>query len=86
MCGNPNQGGQEGGLTAQACDQPTPTESGQTFIKRVVGLPGDTIQIINGHVIRNGVREKDSYIDPLRRNSLLALSGNRSRFRPAITS
>ena len=26
----------------------------------MVGLPGDTIQIVNGHVIRNGVREKDS--------------------------
>jgi signal peptidase I len=30
----------------------------------VVGLPGDTIQILNGHVIRNGVREKDSYTIP----------------------
>ena len=58
----------------------------QTFIKRVVGVPGDTIQIINGHVIRNGVREKDSYIDPVRRTLLLAISANRSRFRPATTS
>jgi signal peptidase I len=64
VCGDPNQGGQEGGLTVQACDQPTPTASSQTFIKRVVGLPGDTIQILNGHVIRNGVREKDSYTIP----------------------
>jgi signal peptidase I len=57
-CGNPNQGLNHG----QACDTPTPQESSQTFIKRVVGGPGDTIQIINGHVYRNGVREKDSYI------------------------
>jgi signal peptidase I len=64
VCGNPNQGGQEGGTNVQACDQPTATASSQTFIKRVVGLPGDTIQIINGHVIRNGVREKDSYTIP----------------------
>jgi signal peptidase I len=60
ICGNPNQGeGHE-----QACGVPTPGESGQTFIKRVVGGPGDKIQIIDGHVIRNGVREKDPYIAP----------------------
>jgi signal peptidase I len=57
-CGNPNQGyGHD-----QPCDMPTAQESSQTFIKRVVGGPGDTIQIINGHVYRNGVREKDAYI------------------------
>jgi signal peptidase I len=57
-CANPNQGpGHD-----QPCDASTPQESSQTFIKRVVGGPGDTIQIIDGHVIRNGVREKDSYI------------------------
>jgi signal peptidase I len=60
VCGNPNQGGNH----PQACDQPTAAESNQTFIKRVVGGPGDRIAIINGHVIRNGVREKDSYIEP----------------------
>jgi signal peptidase I len=48
----------------QACDQPTAAESTQTFIKRVVAGPGDVIRIINGHVIRNGVPEKDSYINP----------------------
>jgi signal peptidase I len=60
VCGNPNQGGGH----AQACDQPTAQESSQTFIKRVVGGPGDRISIVNGHVIRNGVPEKDSYIEP----------------------
>ena len=30
------------------------THSDTAFVKRVVGLPGDTIAIINGHVIRNG--------------------------------
>jgi signal peptidase I len=63
VCGNPQQGG-EGGLNEQACDTPTPQESSQTFIKRVVAGPGDIIKIINGHVIRNGVPEKDSYIEP----------------------
>jgi signal peptidase I len=60
VCGNLNQGNGH----PQACGEPTPQESSQTFIKRVVGGPGDTIQIINGHVYRNGVPEKDSYIVP----------------------
>ena len=59
VCGNPNQGAGH----PQACDRPTPAESSQTFIKRVVAGPGDRISISNGHVIRNGVREKDSYIE-----------------------
>ncbi len=60
VCGNPNQGAGH----QQACDTPTAAESSQTFIKRVVGGPGDRISIRNGHVIRNGVREKDPYIIP----------------------
>ena len=60
VCGNPNQG--EG--HPQACATHTPGESTQTFIKRVVGGPGDRIKIVNGHVIRNGVPEKDAYIAP----------------------
>jgi signal peptidase I len=64
ICGNPAQGGQQGGAGKQACDAPTPAESDQTFIKRVVGLPGDTLSIINGHAYRDGVREKDPYIEP----------------------
>jgi signal peptidase I len=60
VCGNPSQGHVGG----QACDEPTAAESSQTFIKRVVGLPGDTLSIVDGHVIRNGIREKDPYIEP----------------------
>jgi signal peptidase I len=59
-CGNPNQGTNH----LQACDQPTSTESSQTFVKRVVAGPGDTISIRNGHVYLNGVKEKDSYTEP----------------------
>ncbi len=60
VCANPNQGGGH----SQACATPTPQQSQQTFIKRVVGLPGDKIQIIDGHVYRNDVREKDGYTVP----------------------
>ena len=41
--------------TRQPCAKPTTDALGDTtFVKRVVGLPGDTIAIVNGHVIRNG--------------------------------
>jgi signal peptidase I len=30
----------------------------------VVGLPGDRLSIRDGHVYRNGVREKDSFTEP----------------------
>jgi signal peptidase I len=46
----------------QACDRPTARHAGVTFIKRVVGLPGDRIAIRAGHVIRNGRPESDRYI------------------------
>jgi signal peptidase I len=60
VCGNRDQGT----FHAAACDTPTPQESTQTFIKRVVGLPGDRISIHDGHVIRNGVMEKAPYAQP----------------------
>ncbi len=60
VCGSPTQGDGHG----QACDTPTSSESTQTFIKRVVGMPGDHISIRGGRVYRDGVREPDSYIRP----------------------
>ena len=38
--------------------------SSQTFVKRVVGLPGDTLEISHGDVYRNGTREPGAYIQP----------------------
>jgi signal peptidase I len=58
QCGDPEQGPGH----AQPCDQPTRAASSQTFVKRVVGLPGDTLKISHGDVYRNGVREVGSYI------------------------
>lgn len=60
VCGDRDQGGGH----SQACDRPTAQPSQQTFIKRVVAGPGDRIYIVNGHVYRNGVEEKASYLRP----------------------
>jgi signal peptidase I len=35
--------------------------SNQTFVKRVVGLPGDTIAVHDGHVIRNGRATREPF-------------------------
>lgn len=53
-CGRPH-------TASAACDWPASTASSQTYVKRIVAGPGDLIMIDNGHVIRNGRPEPDSY-------------------------
>lgn len=60
LCGAPT----EGLGSSRACSTPTGERSDQTFIKRVVGVGGDRIQIRDGHVIRNGRRQDDSFTRP----------------------
>ena len=60
-CLNPTEGG-TGGRGQKPCGVARKEKSGATFIKRIVGLPGDRIAMNNGHVYRNGVRETDPYI------------------------
>jgi signal peptidase I len=49
----------------QACPKPTPQESSQNFITRIVAGPGDTLSIHNGHPVVNGVGKTDEpYIRP----------------------
>jgi signal peptidase I len=60
-CQDPQQGQPYSGGQDQACDVAQPGASSTTFIKRLVGLPGDRLRIVDGHVIRNGVRESDGY-------------------------
>lgn len=63
QCADHQQGfSSAGAALAQPCDRPLVSESTQTFVKRVVGLPGDVLRIVDGHVIRNGKREADGYI------------------------
>jgi signal peptidase I len=59
-CGNPSQGEDK----PEPCDQPTQAPSSENFIKRVVAGPGDRIAIVNGHVILDGKRQKESFIEP----------------------
>jgi signal peptidase I len=50
VCGDPH----EGDGSPAPCAHPTPQRSSQTFIKRVVAVGGDRLEIRNGQVIRNG--------------------------------
>jgi signal peptidase I len=57
-CGDPHS-------PQEACPAPTPEESSQNFIKRIVAGPGDTLSVRNGHPVVNGVEKTDEpYIAP----------------------
>ena len=50
-----------------------PVDIKQTFVKRVIGVPGDSIHLVNKQVYRNGVKldepykvHKSDYIEPYR--------------------
>ncbi|HET9094910.1 MAG TPA: signal peptidase I [Solirubrobacteraceae bacterium] len=80
VCGDPAQGvNQNGTPHRQACDRNLPTESNQTFVKRVVGLPHDHLRIIDGYVWRNGKKETGAYIQ-----HCLASTGAACTFRRTI--
>ncbi len=64
-CADPAEGQDDAGRPdREACDVAGRRESSQTFVKRVVGLPGDRLSIRDGHVYRDGVREPDAYTEP----------------------
>ena len=58
VCGSQD----EGAGHPRACDRDLGGESTATYVKRVVGLPGDHLRIIAGKVFRDGVQERGSYI------------------------
>jgi signal peptidase I len=48
-------------IAGTACLSPIPGRTDISFVKRVVGTPGDRLQIAGGHVIRNGVAANESF-------------------------
>jgi signal peptidase I len=43
------------------CPKPTADKADVNFIKRVVGVPGDQIRVVEGHVFRNGEELDEPY-------------------------
>ena len=39
-----------------------PPDVSQTLVKRLIGVPGDRLKIVNGVVFRNGVRLNEPYV------------------------
>ena len=66
QCGIEGEGPSNGdGPASQtSCSWPTPGTGSKTFVKRVVGLPGDRIAVRDGHVIRNGRRAHEPFAAP----------------------
>ncbi len=81
-CGNPAQGAGR----RQACDKPTPAESTQTFVKRVVGLPGDHLRIIAATSIATVSRNTVATSSLATRGLRTVRSRPRSLFRPGCTT
>jgi signal peptidase I len=57
QCGRPLSPG-------QACGLPTPQQSGQRLVKRVVALPGDRLAIASGRVVLNRQLQSEPFIQP----------------------
>lgn len=57
--------GNDGALAERmACPLGTPGKYEETYIKRVVGLPGERLKIIRGHAWINGKQLNEPYINP----------------------
>ena len=48
-----------------------PGRGDTNFVKRVVGLPGDTVEVRNGYLYINGDRYEEPYISDVYRNGWL---------------
>ena len=81
VCGNPAQGSGK----SQPCNVPTPAESKQTFVKRVVGLPGDHLRSLTGRSGATVSRRRAPTSSPAR-TVRTARSRSPSRFQPITTT
>ena len=63
QCGKQGEGPfySGGPATRHSCSKPTAAKSDTTFVKRVVGMPGDKIAVVDGHVVRNGKRTSEPF-------------------------
>jgi signal peptidase I len=50
------------GAEGEPCARPTSRASEQNFVKRVVAGPGDTVAVVDSHVIRNGARQPEPFV------------------------
>lgn len=50
-----------------------PNDPDKSFVKRVIGLPGETVEIRNGKVLINGVELREDYLDIEHNSSLPSL-------------
>jgi len=48
----------------QVCPRSVPRKDSINFIKRIVAGPGDRLKVVDGHVYRNGERQKEPFIQP----------------------
>lgn len=46
------------------CPRPTPARSETNFIKRIVGMEGDRLKVVDGRVYINGRRQSEPFINP----------------------
>ena len=75
-CADSAEGVNADGVAAQRpCGVAWSQPSSETFVKRLVGLPGDRISIRNGVVIRNGASERDPYAIPCNRAPMCDFPG-----------
>ena len=49
-----------------------PPDGSSEFIKRIIGLPGDTVAVQNGHITVNGQQITEKYLD----STVITLPGN----------
>jgi signal peptidase I len=64
-CTDPDEGeNSDGHMYARPCAIAEPQPSTQTFVKRVVAVPGDRLSIRDSDVILDGRRERAPYIAP----------------------